>query len=201
MSDRSQPLDFDATVQSNESIARSSPASQELRDFEAYNRTMLPRLVEENLQVVVNTEMAPLEQNIRSQLVDIVRRCLSTLAQNYRATRELNGDVMGFSQPPASQAAPPAHFREHGLSHEDFVSANDTGSNMADFFLEPPHMGSGMSSLYPNLPEGSNCPEPSQDQPIDSGYGSVPDSCDCACHNLTGGDASATGKAFLRLPT
>lgn len=60
-----------------------SPQSQELASFEAYARVELPRLVEANLQTVINAELAPLEESLRVMLVDIVRRCQSTVAQNY----------------------------------------------------------------------------------------------------------------------
>ncbi|KAL8707725.1 MAG: hypothetical protein Q9220_007305 [cf. Caloplaca sp. 1 TL-2023] len=60
-----------------------SPQSLDLADFEAYTRVELPRLVEANLQSLVNAEFAPLEDHLRAMLVDIVRRCQSTVAQNY----------------------------------------------------------------------------------------------------------------------
>ena len=60
-----------------------SPQSRELADFEAYSRTELPRLVEANLQILVNAEISPIEESLKSMLVDIVRRCQSTVAQNY----------------------------------------------------------------------------------------------------------------------
>ena len=61
----------------------SSPNSQGLSDFETYSKTELPRLIEANLQVMVDAEVAPLEENIKLLLVDVVRRCQSTVAQNY----------------------------------------------------------------------------------------------------------------------
>ena len=87
--DRTSHLtDFEAQVQLPESFKPSSPATQELEEFKTYNRRALPRLVEANLQAIIDTKMVPIEEDLRRLLVDIVRRCQSTVAENFRVIRQ-----------------------------------------------------------------------------------------------------------------
>jgi len=60
-----------------DSPASSSSASRETRDFIEYSRAALPQLVEANLQILIEAE------DLRTLMVDIVRRCLSTVTQNF----------------------------------------------------------------------------------------------------------------------
>ncbi len=63
------------------SPASSSSASRDTRDFIEYSRAALPQLVEANLQVLVEAE------DLRTLMVEIVRRYLSTITQNFQLTR------------------------------------------------------------------------------------------------------------------
>ncbi|KAL8838910.1 MAG: hypothetical protein Q9170_001947 [Blastenia crenularia] len=91
-----------------------SPQSQELANFEAYARVELPRLVEANLQTVVNAELAPIEENLRAVLVDIVRRCQSTVAQNYNRFQ-----ITSSSEIPGASNEAPAATLSPGAEHSD----------------------------------------------------------------------------------
>lgn len=183
--------DFEATIYSDESVAPSSPASQELREFEAYNRTALPRLVEANLQAIVDTQMRPIEDNLRTLVVDIVRRCQSTVEENFRVIREPKVDTGSNSQPSASQNISLTQPRDNAFSNEGQVSASVT--DMTHFFHEPPHMGMEASISNNDFLGPPNNPECPQNEYVDSGYGSTLDSCHCGCHFFASELFRATG--------
>ena len=82
-------IDYDGLSYFGEdAIAPQSLGSRELADFEAYNDLVLPLLVEADLQSLIDVEMAPIEQNARNMLVDIVRRCQTVVSQNYHSFQE-----------------------------------------------------------------------------------------------------------------
>jgi hypothetical protein len=60
-----------------------SPESSRLAEFEAFSRSELPRLVEANLQAMAQAETKPIEAKLKELLVDIVRRCQSTVSQRW----------------------------------------------------------------------------------------------------------------------
>ena len=169
-------------MQLPESFAPSSPATQELEEFEAYNRRALPRLVEANLQAMVNTEMVPIEENLRRLLVDIVRRCQSTVAENFRLTRPPSKVSTNSLQQSSSEAISPLQTRgETSLPHSQLLAPNIADITLG-FFEEPPHVHMEAGSSYPRPPEGTDRLEPPQDQFTDSGYGGFLEACDCNCH-------------------
>ena len=53
--------DYEAEEAYAENVEPSSPRSEELRNFETYNRTALPLLVEANLRAIVDSQIAPIE--------------------------------------------------------------------------------------------------------------------------------------------
>ena len=173
--------DFEAQVQLPESFAPSSPATQELEEFEAYNRRALPRLVEANLQAMVNTEMVPIEENLRRLLVDIVRRCQSTVAENFRVTRPPSKVPTNSPQQSSSQAISPLQTRETSLPDSQLL-APTIADTTSGFFEEPPHVHMEAGFSYPRPPESTDALEPPQDQFTDSGYGGFLGPCGCNCH-------------------
>ena len=167
-------------MQLPESLAPSSPATQELEEFEAYNRRALPRLVEANLQAMVNTEMVPLEENLRRLLVDIVRRCQSTVAENFRVTRPSKKVFTNSPQQPSSSTISPLPPRGKTFLTDSQLLAPTLAGTTSGFFEEPPHVEAGPS--YPRLPEGTEGLGIPQNQFTDSGYGSSLEACECSCH-------------------
>lgn len=144
-------------------------------DFEAYNRTALPLLVEANLQAVVSVDMAPMEESLKALLVDIVRRCQSTVAQNFQ---RLQGPKVS---PNRSIGSTPQILPSTQPAALPLVAAN----HALGFYQEPPYLTAeaGASSPGPPLEDESHRAT-SQGQVSDSGYGSGtgPDACECPCH-------------------
>ena len=174
--------DFEAQVQLPESFAPSSPATQELEEFEAYNRRALPRLVEANLQAMVNTKMVPIEENLRRLLVDIVRRCQSTVAENFRVTRPPSKVSTNSPQQSSSQDISPLQTRGETFLTDSELLALTIADTTSGFFEEPPHVHVEAGPSCPRPPEGTDRLEPPQNQFTDSGYGGFLEACDCNCH-------------------
>ncbi|KAL8718483.1 MAG: hypothetical protein Q9225_004384 [Loekoesia sp. 1 TL-2023] len=152
-----------------------SPQSQGLADFEAYNRIELPRLVEANLQTMVNAQIAPLEESLKAMVVDIVRRCQSTVAQNYnriQATPSIEKPRVNdefFAAPLSLNAEQTANgdswttlqYPQTALEGRGLVNNETT-----NLFEEPPWLTSSEAELFPGIDHSS-----SRGINSDSGYG------------------------------
>jgi hypothetical protein len=160
-----------------------SPASQEIVDFESYSRRALPTLVEANLQAIVGAEMAPIEESLRTLLVDIVRRCQSTVAQNFQRLHGAKPNSNSSTRSPSLGSVP----IQQPLPQPSIVN------QALHHYQEPPFQSleAGVSDWGSRL-ENHVHVEGSQAPFSDSGYGSAVnhDPCDCPCHlNNNFGDA------------
>jgi chromatin segregation and condensation protein Rec8/ScpA/Scc1 (kleisin family) len=63
-----------------------SPDSRELADYEEYCRRELPRVFSASLEEVVNTNTQPLEEQLRSQLIDLIRNAQDRVYSSYRSS-------------------------------------------------------------------------------------------------------------------
>ena len=153
----------------------SSPGSQELEEFHAYNRSALPALLELRLRAVLTPEVIILEESIRPLLTDIVRECQSIVAENFRTARAPRTTSLTTLQTSSSEAVNP-------VSYERSTSGPTASHSPADYFQEPPHV---------DVEAGASCPRPSvvpkgltrpQSLLNDSGYGSTQEPCSCECH-------------------
>lgn len=163
----------------------SSPQSKELADFEAYSRTELPRLVEANLQSLVDAEISPLEESLKRMLVDIVRRCQSTVAQNYERIHPASSQEREST---SSQVLNTSYLSQaEGINVNGDLSttarqqlleqpAHSYESNTTAFFEEPPPQGTNTIDVQPGAHHSI-----SVTQSIDSGYGSV---LFCTCPSI-----------------
>lgn len=174
--------DFEAQVQLPESFAPSSPATQELEEFDAYSRRALPQLVEANLQAMVNTRMVPIEEGLRRLLVDVVRRCQSTVAENFRVTRPPREVSTNSSQQPSAEAIPPLPSRGETFLTNSQLLDPTIADTTSGFFEEPPHVNVEAGPSCPRPPESTDRLEILQNQYTDSGYGGSLEACDCDCH-------------------
>ena len=157
----------------------SSPRSQELQDFEAYNRTALPLLVEANLRAIVESQIAPIEGRLRAMVVDIMRTSQSTVARNFNLMNAPTSLVDDRTQP-HSQTVTLAELGTHTREEPTQTSGDDAADNPSELYREPPHLNAEASAATPgpvSIATGS------QDPSSDSGYSSNPQSCACSCHS------------------
>lgn len=159
----------------------SSPGSRELRDFEVYNRATLPLLVEANLRAIVESQVAPIEERVRTMVVDIVRTCQSTVARNFHLTIAPTSQAHDriTSSPQASSSYENATHTYEEPIHD---SAYAIAGNSLDFFREPSLLTGEASASLPIAMYNHSNSINSQSQSQDSGYGTLTDTCDCLCH-------------------
>ena len=174
-----------------ESLGPSSPGSRELRDFEAYSRTALPLLVEAHLQVIVSSQVAPIEERVRAMMVDIVRTCQSTVARSFHLTIAPTSSVQDRA-PSTTQATASNDINTNSQEEPLQDSAYAIGSNSLDFFRETSLLTSEAGASFPITMYNHSNSINSQRQSQDSGYETPPRNCDCHCH-----DDSAIGNPTL----
>ena len=145
---------------------------------------------------MVSAGMAPLEENLRATLMDIVRRCQSTVVQNYgRINSPQSGEIARTESPSFDlmQTLPPTfqstNSQDSGPSllpatQEPVLSLHETSNTLGrrepnaetvrGFYEEPPLWN---TDLVDNpLDIGSSAP---QNRHSDSGYGSFLFFCEC----------------------
>ena len=148
----------------------SSPASQESTDFESYSRRALPLLVEANFRAVVNAE-----ESLMAMLVDILRKCQSTVEQNYQRLYGPKPSSNGSRRSPSLGSVP--------ILQPNLQPAKT--SQALPHFQEPPFqsVGAGVSNWTPH-PEDCGHSGYTQAPFSDYGYanGVSFDSCNCPCH-------------------
>ena len=188
-------LDYEADNLLQDSLEPASPRSQELRDFEAYNRTTLPILVEANLRAIVESQIAPIEERVRAMVVDIVRTCQSTVARNFLTISSPSSNNSQLQS--SSQIKPSIENSVHSHRDSTQLSMDGMGGNSLDFFREPPHLNAEASALVPDLTHAPYSVTESQSQNSDSGYGSLPNTCGCSCHHYLNTSNLANGKKLL----
>ncbi|KAL9134542.1 MAG: hypothetical protein Q9175_004270 [Cornicularia normoerica] len=176
-----------------ENLEPSSPGSRELRDFENYNRTTLPLLVEANLRAIVESQIAPIEERVRAMVVDIVRTCQSTVARNFHLTiapTSLANDRVHSS----SQAIASNVITTHTHEEPALISTDGTAGNSLDFFREPSFLNAKASASLPGPMYKQSSTTADQNPSLDSGYASLPYFCDCSCHDYSIASNTANGE-------
>ncbi|KAM0794782.1 hypothetical protein BDR22DRAFT_922029 [Usnea florida] len=163
----------------------SSSQSSILRSFEAYNRTTLPRLVEESLRAVVDVEAAPIEGRVRTLFLDILCNCQANVARNFELLNSQSATIRIPRQAPPFQTLL-SRIVEEQISGIQEGSGDGLRAPGPNFFVEPPHLNEDMIT---SVPVASNFP-PKEDTTLartsDSGYGSRSNSCGCSCHLTSG---------------
>lgn len=180
---------YEAHIEPIDGLGSSSPRSTEFRDFEAYNRTALPLLVEASLRTVVNAEMVPIEEHVRSLVVEIVRNCQTAVAQNYQlivAPPSSTGD--SIHSPPQSKVQNQTVSTENSILLQPAAVASNNLTT--SFFQELPYLDADTSSSIPGPSYNPFDQDPNLYQAPDSGYGSLPGDCQCFCHSLYSQDST-----------
>ncbi len=69
------------------SVPHSLPVSLELAEFQSYSKTALPILIEANLRAATESQLRPIEDELKETLMDTVRRCLSMVTENFKSMK------------------------------------------------------------------------------------------------------------------
>ena len=189
-------LDYETGGTTPERLEAPSPRSRELQDFETYNRTALPLLVEASLRATMESEFAPIEERLRAMVVDIVRTCQSAVAQNFHLTIAPASSANDQSQSPSRTILSiETAVQTHGEPFQSFP--NSSAANPPDFYREPPHLSAEASIPFASSIYSHGSAIGSQNSNSDSGYGSAPPSCDCSCHGYSNTWNTANGEKIL----
>ncbi len=138
--------------------------------------------------------MEPIEEQLRTLLVDIVRNCQSTVAHNFDLMNGQPGNTRAPAQP-SFQDTRVAHAADSESSERASGSGEGTGDPGPNFFVEPPHLDEEVPSMSHCAQKlGSNL-----DQASDSGYGSLLSPCQCSCHFASGLSSTLYGRIHIRL--
>ena len=144
--------------------------------------------METEIRNILNTEFAPIEATLRTQLEDIIRRCLSRMAENFQLSNLPPSSTVNTTASPSLLAPSPQIEQVSPLARLPRVSG--TTSATLEFFQEPPHLNASASASVPG-PAYPSSHEITPGHSSDSGYGSCFSSCHCSCH--------PTGDPFIPL--
>ncbi len=129
--------------------------------------------------------MAPIEDSLRNLLVDIVRRCQSTVAQNYQHIQSTQ----------ATSSSGPVHLptededMRHPIVDDLPLQGGIQYGLYSDWFGVVPQSSGESTSLNAEASTSAPIPSPEQDslsrsrsEQSDSGYSSQGQKCQCLCH-------------------
>ena len=183
--------DHDPSPQAFQGAQSISSPSSDLRNFETYNRTTQPLLVEASLRAVVNVEVAPIEERLRTLVVNIVRNCQATVAQNFELLNN-RPTIAGVPRQTSSNENLPQVAEEESSGREEGTGggADTHGPNL---FVEPPHLNGDIVTSVPVVSNYLTCQNKHLARISDSGYGLHSNSCGCSCHFTSGLDSTLYG--------
>ena len=148
----------------------------------------------------MHAEIAPLEESLKAMLVDIVRRCQSTVAQNYSRIQTTPATERPVANNEPSAAASSFDVEQMtsdtlGMTSQHPQSTEQSSSYAIDdttrLFGEPPHLNLDELESLPNIDFGS-----SHNNMSDSGYSSFwsgPYIPFCICFDQ---DEDSSGKSW-----
>jgi hypothetical protein len=146
-----------------------SPDSQDLADYEEYCRRELPLLFRASLEERIQNESQPIEENIRNQLMDIIRDCQDRVSSRYRSSTGTSAGTP--SRNPASSQSP-TMGRDSRSDISMSVNARSQIPAIAPFFQPPPPQHHLQSRLEVSDLQDSVSKPPDRGDPSDSGYSS-----------------------------
>ena len=188
--------DIESDTPSDERNDVSSLAAQSFQEFNEYNRIALPLLVAASLQSIVQSKIAPIEEEVRILLVDIVRSSQSTVAQNFQQAQQMK---IAQASPSEATPAPAQEYLQTGEVEDPFKTLMPTtgtviSADVATHYQEPP-----FSEFSIDFAPFTDLRQTPQKQASDSGYGTNSSPCACPCHLGIGSSNSTNGMNFNQI--
>ncbi len=134
---------------------------------------------------MVNTEIAPLEASLKALLVDIVRRCQSTVAQNFGRIKSAPSNAgTALNVVPSTSAMmisrEDGHSQRPPPTSQEETAASASGiDGVESFYQEPPLLDATEAAPLPGSFGDNIASIPYNSSNSDSGYRSLPRYCDC----------------------
>ncbi len=130
----------------------------------------------------MDADFAPIEESIKALLVDIVRRCQSTVVQIYNRIKSSTNLTM------PQRNTDPALGRAIETDHQTDVTSKDDISFLQSAFEEPPYQDSSVLATWASTSTSASATTGpvESDQPVlnlhsDSGYGTLLNDLECQC--------------------
>jgi hypothetical protein len=154
-----------------------SPDSQELTDYEEYCRRELPRVFRASLEEVVTNSTQPLEEQLRSQLMDLIRDAQDRVFASYRSSSTTTGTPVRGAPSSSPQTITSSStlqgFSTSPLSLPSIGSGDRSRARLLDYFQPPSpqsHLESGLDISVRNITPS----KPDRNNRSDSGYDGSP---------------------------
>ena len=144
--------------------------------------------------------MEPIEEQLRALLVDIVRNCQSTVAQNFELMNRPSEGTRALAQHP-SQETYVAHTAGSESRERAGSSGAGTRSPGPNFFVEPPHLDEEVVASLPATSHRAENKGENLAQASDSGYGTLFSPCQCPCHLTNGLSSTLYGNFHIHSAT
>ena len=157
--------------------------------FDEINQQAVLTLVDAHLRVRLRTQMGPVEDQLRAEIVDIVRRCQSAVAASFQSHQEPSSGGADLSHQPLDTQNVDAPLVTEASPQNPGVRAETAASISPSFLQEPPFVDFEDIGLV----QASRQLEATQVQNKDSGYESQSGRCDCSCHTVTGSGSANLG--------
>ena len=145
----------------------------------------------------MNVEVTPIEERLRTLVVDIVRNCQATVAQNFERLSNQSATTRVPRQVSSHETNVPQVVGEGSSGGEEGRGrvADTPGPN---FFVEPPHLNEEMITSVPVASNYLASQDTNLARTSDSGYGSHSSSCGCLCHFTNGLGSTLYGICNLK---
>jgi hypothetical protein len=149
-----------------------SPDSRALAEYEQYCRRELPRYFRASLEEMIDKEAQPFEENIRSQLMSMIRDCQDRVFSTYRAaaTPALQRSTINTRKSPPLAVR---SFTPQDMRYDSFEPAEDrehSSEILLPVFLEPPAPQSHLTSRLESTNSHGQAPPHAENNLSDSGY-------------------------------
>jgi hypothetical protein len=150
-----------------------SPDSRELADYEEYCRRELPRLFRASLEEVVNNNTQPLEEQLRSQLTELIRDAQDQVFSSYRSSSAAIPETPSRRiQNPSSQEANVPAIVQGTRNNDDPETSSIEDHLQLPAFFEPPAPQNQLQSSFTISELRTALPHTHGSDSSDSGYGS-----------------------------
>jgi hypothetical protein len=159
-----------------------SPASKAISNYEEFSKRQLPQLVRRRLEAAAENEAQPIEEKLKTLLVEIVKDCQVSVFSLYQEQRRIvaTGNVETTNADPAPSSS--------ASQANTVIHAGETSNDIMNDMLIPLYQQNTLQDMSASCPELQNTPKPPQDPgktgSSESGYGSLQSACKCfsTCH-------------------
>lgn len=153
-----------------------SPDSQQLAEYEEYCRRELPRIFRASLEEVVNNNTQPLEEQLRSQLIDLIRDAQDRVFSSYKSCSAITTGTPTTGAPSSSPQTITSSYLSQGFptsplrSQPTIGRSEDSSRARLPAFFQPPSPQNHLESVLDISDRNIEPSDPNRNDQSDSGY-------------------------------